>query len=85
MTALVTSFRMYNAGQRAAAAWRTLFERVFAELALDIGVIEHGWPDPIDALWQRADLCSAFMCGWPFVRADRTMQPIAAPVPSPPR
>ena len=85
MTALVTSFRMYNAGQRAAAAWRTLFERVFAELALDIGVIEHGWPDPIDALWRRPDLCGAFMCGWPFVRADRTMQPIAAPVPSPPR
>jgi len=85
MTALVASFRMYNAGPHAAAAWRALFERVVADLGLDIGLIEHGWPDPIDALWRRPDLCGAFMCGWPFVRADRPMQPIAAPVPAPPR
>jgi hypothetical protein len=83
--AFSTSFRMYNAGPRAAAAWRTLFGRVFADLALDIRIIEHGWPDPIDALWQRPDLCGAFMCGWPFVRSARAIQPIAAPVPSPPR
>ena len=85
VTALVTSFRMYNAGPRAAAAWSALFGRVFGELALDIRLIEHGWPDPIAALWERPDLCGAFMCGWPFVRADRALQPIAAPVPSPPR
>ena len=83
--ALSTSFRMYDAGRRAAAAWRALFDRVFADLALDIRIIEHRWPDPIDALWQRPDLCGAFMCGWPFVRSARAMQPIVAPVPSPPR
>ncbi|MEO7710501.1 MAG: PhnD/SsuA/transferrin family substrate-binding protein [Caldimonas sp.] len=81
----VTSFRMYNAGPRAAAAWRALFERVFIELALDVRVISHGWPDPIETLWQRPDLCGDFMCGWPFVRSARAMQPIAIPVPSPPR
>lgn len=83
MAILTTSFRMYNAGPRAAAAWRALFERVFTELSLDIRVIEHSAPEPIDALWQRPDLCCAFMCGWPFVRSSRAIQPIAAPVPSP--
>lgn len=82
---LVTSFRMYNAGAHAAAAWRALFGKLFDELSLDIEVIEHGWPDPIDALWTRPDLCCAFMCGWPFVRSPAGMQPIAAPVPSPAR
>jgi ABC-type phosphate/phosphonate transport system substrate-binding protein len=85
MTSLTTSFRMYNAGPHAADAWQALFERVFAELSLDIRIVEHRWPEPIDALWDRADLCCAFMCGWPFVRSARAMQAIAAPVPSPPR
>jgi len=75
---------MYSAGPRAAAAWRALFGAVFEELGLDIGLIEHRWPDPVEQLWSRADLCSDFMCGWPFRRSGGTMQPIAAPVPSPP-
>jgi ABC-type phosphate/phosphonate transport system substrate-binding protein len=82
---LVTSLRMYNAGARAAQAWRALFERLFADAGVDVRFIEHGFPQPIDALWREPELCSAFMCGWPFVRSDRGMQPIAAPVPAPPR
>ena len=82
---MITSFRMYNAVPRAAAAWRALFERVFADLALDVRVIDHGFPLPIDALWSDPELCCAFMCGWPFARSQAGMQPIAAPVPSPPR
>ena len=81
---MITSFRMYNAVPRAAQAWRALFERVFAETNIDIRIVEHGWPAPIDALWREPELCCAFMCGWPFVRAGR-MQAIAAPVPSPQR
>jgi len=75
---------MYNAVPAAARAWRVLFERVFADTRLDIGFIEHKWPAPIADLWAREDLCCAFMCGWPFARSG-VMQPIAAPVPSPPR
>jgi ABC-type phosphate/phosphonate transport system substrate-binding protein len=81
---LVTSFRMYAAVPRAAQAWRALFERVFADTGVDVRLIEHRWPDPIAQLWAKPDLCCAFMCGWPFARAG-VMQPIAAPVPSPPR
>jgi len=75
---------MYNAGPEAAAAWRALFGRVFAELDLPIDVIEHKWPTPIDLLWKEPGLCCAFMCGWPFSRSAG-MQAIAAPIPSPPR
>ncbi len=81
---MITSFRMYNAVPRAGNAWRALFERVFADVGVDIQVIEHSAPDPIDALWKRPDLCCAFMCGWPFARSG-AMQAIAAPVPSPAR
>lgn len=76
---------MYNASPGAAAAWRTLFERVFEDLELPIALIEHGWPRPIDTLWSEPELCCAFMCGWPFVRTRPAMQAIAAPVPSPPQ
>jgi len=75
---------MYNAGPKAAAAWRALFSRVFADTALDPQWIEHRWPQPIAELWARPDLACDFMCGWPFARYGR-MQPIVVPVPSPPR
>ena len=81
---VITSFRMYNAVPRATQAWRALFDRVFAETKIDIRIVDHGWPAPIDALWREPELCCAFMCGWPFVRSGR-MQAIAAPVPSPQR
>jgi ABC-type phosphate/phosphonate transport system substrate-binding protein len=82
---VITSFRMYEAAPSAAAAWRALFGRVFADLGLDIAIIEHRFPQPIDALWAEPELCCAFMCGWPFARSTAGMQAIAAPVPSPPR
>lgn len=73
---------MYNASAGAAAAWRALFGRVFDDAGVGIDVIEHGAPRPIQDLWSRDNLCCAFMCGWPFVRAKPAMQAIAAPVPS---
>ena len=82
---MITSFRMYNAVPRAAAAWRALFERVFADLGLDVRVIDHGFPLAIESLWGDPELCCAFMCGWPFARSPVPMQALAAPVPSPPR
>jgi ABC-type phosphate/phosphonate transport system substrate-binding protein len=82
---LITSFRMYNAVPAAAAAWRALFGRVFAESGVDVDVIEHGWPKPIDELWRDPQLCCGFMCGWPFTKSELAMQAIAAPVPSPAR
>ena len=76
---------MYNASAKAGAAWRALFGRVFDDAGVKVEVIEHGAPLPIHDLWSRENLCCAFMCGWPFVRANPPMQAIAAPVPAPAR
>lgn len=83
--ALITSLRMYHATPRTALAWRSLFERVFTEARVDVRFIEHGFPQPIEALWSEPGLCCDFMCGWPFVRSERGMQAIAAPIPSLPQ
>lgn len=82
---LVTSSRMYDAGPKAAAAWRALFDRVFADLGVEVERIEHKHPLPIESLWEEPALFGAFMCGWPFVKGGARMRAIAAPVPSPPR
>ena len=75
---MITSFRMYEAVPAAATAWRALFARVFADLALDIRIVEHKFPQPIEALWAEPELCCAFMCGWPFARSTAGMRAIAA-------
>jgi ABC-type phosphate/phosphonate transport system substrate-binding protein len=82
---MIASFRMYEATPAAAAAWRALFARAFAEANADIEIVEHRSPAPIASLWREPALGCAFMCGWPFVRAAAPMQAIAAPVPSPGR
>jgi ABC-type phosphate/phosphonate transport system substrate-binding protein len=76
---------MYNAVPGAAAAWRALFERVFADAQLDASIVDHAAPAPLEALWNDPELCCAFMCGWPFIRSQVAMQVIAAPVVSLPR
>lgn len=81
----VTSFRMYEAGAEAARAWRALFERVFADAGVEVAFLEHRWPQPLAQLWREERLLAGFMCGRPFARSDLAMQPVAAPVPSPPR
>jgi ABC-type phosphate/phosphonate transport system substrate-binding protein len=81
----VTSSRMYNAAPPARAAWEALLARAFQGTGAEVAFIEHGFPTPIDQLWREPALFGAFMCGWPFSRADRPMQAIAVPIPSPAR
>lgn len=83
MTAGIASFRMYNATPAVSAAWRALFDRVFAELDWQVEVIPHAWPAPLPSLWQRPDLVCGFMCGLPFAQGMAPVVPLVAPVPSP--
>jgi ABC-type phosphate/phosphonate transport system substrate-binding protein len=76
---------MYEAAPQAAAAWRELFDRAFADIGVEVRRIEHRHPQPIESLWEEPGLFGAFMCGWPFVRGGPRMQAIAAPVPAPAR
>ena len=82
---MITSFRMYNAGPRVEAAWRALFTRVFADAGVEVEIVQHSFPRPIEALWSEPELCAAFMCGWPFARSTEGQQAIVAPVPAPAR
>jgi ABC-type phosphate/phosphonate transport system substrate-binding protein len=82
---LVANARMYSVAPAAAAAWRTLLQWVIARADVPMTLLEHGFPTPINDLWDRDDLGCVFMCGWPF--AERAVRPriLAAPVPSPSR
>jgi ABC-type phosphate/phosphonate transport system substrate-binding protein len=70
---------MYN------AAWNNLFGSVFLELGLDVEIIDHPWPRPIESLWTRPDLLCGFMCGWPFINSPVPIKPLAVPVLAPSR
>jgi ABC-type phosphate/phosphonate transport system substrate-binding protein len=74
--------RMYSLDPALAAAWRTLLEWVVTRAGVDCAVIDYPPPQPLAALWARADLGCAFMCGYPLARAQPQPVVLAAPVPS---
>ena len=73
---------MYNVTPLVKEAWSRLFAQVFLDLDLEVDIIDHPWPAPIESLWSRPDLLCSFMCGWPFINSPVAMKPIAVPVPS---
>ena len=79
----VANARMYSVNAATAAAWRALLQWVVERAEVDAEVIDYPAPLPLPALWQRDDLAGAFMCGYPFSRAERQPIALAAPVPSP--
>jgi ABC-type phosphate/phosphonate transport system substrate-binding protein len=81
---MIANARMYSVSPEAAALWRRLLGAVIERAGLDIDVLYHAEPAPIDELWQRSDKAAVFMCGLPFSRSQPRPQLIAAPVPSPP-
>jgi ABC-type phosphate/phosphonate transport system substrate-binding protein len=81
---MIANARMYSVSPEAAGLWRRLLGAVIEHAGLDIRLLEHAEPAPIDELWQRPDKAAVFMCGLPFSRAEPRPQLIAAPVPAPP-
>jgi ABC-type phosphate/phosphonate transport system substrate-binding protein len=81
---MIANARMYSVSPEAAGLWRTLLCAVIEHAGLDIQLLEHTEPNPIDELWQRPDLGAVFMCGLPFSLSQPRPKLIAAPVPSPP-
>ena len=80
---MIANARMYSVSPEAAALWRRLLTEVIAHAGLDIGLLEHGEPAPINELWQRSDKAAVFMCGLPFSLSQPRPELIAAPVPAP--
>jgi ABC-type phosphate/phosphonate transport system substrate-binding protein len=81
---MIANARMYSVGPTAAARWRALLSAVIEHAGLDIRLLDHRAPAPIEELWQRSDMAAVFMCGLPFSRFKPRPELIAAPVPSPP-
>jgi hypothetical protein len=81
---MIANARMYSVSAEAAGLWRSLLTAVIEHAGLDIQLLEHTPPAPINELWQRPDKAAVFMCGLPFSRSDPRPELIAAPVPSPP-
>jgi ABC-type phosphate/phosphonate transport system substrate-binding protein len=76
---------MYASSASLSAAWNNLLAWVSAVSGVDLEVIEHAYPAPLDDLWAREDMGCVFMCGYPWaLRAERPRL-LAAPVPSPAR
>jgi ABC-type phosphate/phosphonate transport system substrate-binding protein len=80
---MIANARMYSVSPEAAALWRRLLAAVIEHAGLDITLVEHTEPAPINELWQRPDKAAVFMCGLPFSRSVPRPELIAAPVPSP--
>lgn len=80
---MIANARMYSVSPEAAGLWRRLLTAVIEHAGLDIQLLEHTEPAPINDLWLRDDKAAVFMCGLPFSRSTPRPQLIAAPVPSP--
>jgi ABC-type phosphate/phosphonate transport system substrate-binding protein len=80
---MIANARMYAVGAQATELWRALLSTVTAQAGLNVEVIEHAPPAPIDDLWRRTDMAAVFMCGLPYSCADPKPTLIAAPVPAP--
>jgi len=81
---MIASARMYAVSARVAAAWNALLSWAIARADVACTLIDYAPPQPLSALWERADLGCAFMCGYPLVRASATPIVLAAPVPNAP-
>src|SRR5437588_10404190 len=82
---LIANARMYAVTPAVKAAGQDLFGWVARTSDVPLAYLDHAAPAPLEALWERDDLGAAFMCGFPFASAARRPEPLAAPVPSPPR
>jgi ABC-type phosphate/phosphonate transport system substrate-binding protein len=80
---MIANARMYAVGAQATELWRALLSAVTAQAGLNVEVIEHALPAPIDDLWRRTDMAAVFMCGLPYSCANPKPTLIAAPVPAP--
>ena len=80
---MIANARMYSLSPQVADLWRALLAAVIERAGLDIELIDHSEPAPIDELWRRSDMGAVFMCGLPYSRAEPRPELVAAPVPSP--
>ena len=81
MSVFFANARMYAVTPEAEAAWRDLLAHVADEAGVRLEYLPYPAPQPLEALWTRADLGCVHMCGFPIAMRLADVTPIAAPVP----
>lgn len=77
----IANARMYAVTPAVEALWQQLITRVADEAGVALQYLSWPAPQPLQALWQRADLGCVFMCGLPIALGLAEVVPLAAPVP----
>jgi ABC-type phosphate/phosphonate transport system substrate-binding protein len=78
---MIANARMYAVSPDAEEAWRDLIAHVADDAGVALDYIAYPAPQPLDVLWQRADLGCVQMCGFPIALRMADVVPIAAPIP----
>jgi ABC-type phosphate/phosphonate transport system substrate-binding protein len=81
----VANARMYSVAPAVKQAWKDVLGWALARAGLQWELLDHAAPAPLSALWARADLGCAMMCGLPYSQRSPRPTLVAAPVPSPAR
>jgi ABC-type phosphate/phosphonate transport system substrate-binding protein len=81
MTEWIANARMYAVTPAVEAAWRELLAQVAHVAQVKLHYLSYPAPQPLEALWSRADLGAVFMCGYPLALKMAPVVPLAAPIP----
>jgi ABC-type phosphate/phosphonate transport system substrate-binding protein len=82
MSRFIGNARMYAVAPAAEAAWQALLDAVARDAGVPLDYEAYPAPAPLEALWRRADLGGAFMCGFPIALGLADVRVLAAPIPS---
>lgn len=80
----IANARMYAVAPAAETVWRELLARIAAEAGVALDYVAYPAPQPMEELWNRADLGAVLMCGFPIALRLAPVEPLAAPIPSAP-
>jgi ABC-type phosphate/phosphonate transport system substrate-binding protein len=77
----IANARMYAVTPAVEAAWGELLGHVAHAAEVKLTYLSYPAPQPLEALWSRADLGAVFMCGYPVALKMAPVVPLAAPIP----
>jgi ABC-type phosphate/phosphonate transport system substrate-binding protein len=76
----IANARMYAVTPAVEALWRTLLGHVARTAQVQLDYLPYPAPQPLEALWSRADLGAVLMCGYPIAMRLAPVIPLAAPI-----
>ncbi len=79
---MIANARMYAVTPQVEAAWRELLAHICALAGVPLNYLPYPAPQPLEPLWQRADIGAVLMCGYPIRLKIADVKPLAAPIPS---